>query len=271
MKQTEQKRVALVTGATGGIGKAAAQSLAKAGFRVFGTSRRAAASTSGVTMIPCDVTNDQSVKQAVSEVLAATGRIDVVVNNAGRSLIGGAEESSIGQSKGLFDVNVFGVIRVTNAVLPTMRQQRSGRIINISSVAGFLPGPYTSLYNATKHAVEGYSESLDHELRSFGIHVSLVEPAFTRTGLEENGDQPDQMMDVYDKGRSAMNSTWKNGIAAGDPVEAVAIEVVKAATDRTPSIRYNPGKISGRFRLMRRYVPEKTFEKSFRKQMNVTD
>jgi short-subunit dehydrogenase len=271
MKQAEQKRVALVTGASGGIGKAAAQALAKAGYRVFGTSRRSATSPTGITMIACDVTDDQSVKHAVSEVLAATGRIDVVVNNAGRSLIGGAEESSIAQSKSLFEVNVFGIVRVTNEVLPIMRDQRFGRIINISSVAGFLPGPYTALYNATKHAIEGYSESLDHELRSFGIHVSLVEPAFTRTGLEENGDEPDRMLSVYDKGRSAMNATWKNGIAAGDPVDAVATEVVKAATDNSPTIRYNPGKISGRFRLMRRYVPEKMFEKSFRKQMNVAD
>jgi short-subunit dehydrogenase len=271
MKQAEQKRVALVTGASGGIGKAAAQALAKAGYRVFGTSRRSATSPTGITMIACDVTDDQSVKQAVSEVLAATGRIDVVVNNAGRSLIGGAEESSIAQSKSLFEINVFGIVRVTNEVLPIMRDQRFGRIINISSVAGFLPGPYTALYNATKHAIEGYSESLDHELRSFGIHVSLVEPAFTRTGLEENGDEPDRMLSVYDKGRSAMNATWKNGIAAGDPVDAVATEVVKAATDKSPKIRYNPGRISGRFRLMRRYVPEKMFEKSFRKQMNVVD
>src|SRR5205823_13420652 len=171
----------------------------------------------------------------------------------------------------LFDVNVFGVIRLTNEVLPIMRSQRYGRIINISSVVGFLPGPYTALYNATKHAIEGYSESLDHELRSFGIHVSLVEPAFTRTSLEENGAQPDHMLSVYDKGRAAMNNTWKNGIATGDPVEAVAKEVVNAATDAAPRIRYNPGKISGRFRLMRRYVPEKIFERSFRKQMNVTD
>lgn len=271
MKQAEQKRVAFVTGATGGIGKAAAQALSETGFRVFGTSRRPAISPSGISMVACDVTSDESVKQAVKEVVDLAGRIDVVVNNAGRSLIGGAEESSLAQSQALFDVNVFGVIRLTNEVLPIMREQRFGRIINISSVAGFLPGPYTALYNATKHAVEGYSESLDHELRSFGIHVSLVEPAFTRTALEENGEQPDRMLSVYEKGRAAMNATWKNGIAAGDPVEAVAAEVVKAATDKSPKIRYNPGKISGRFRLMRRYVPERKFEKSFRKQMNVAD
>jgi NAD(P)-dependent dehydrogenase (short-subunit alcohol dehydrogenase family) len=89
------------------------------------------------------------------------------------------------------------------------------------------PRPYTALYNATKHAIEGYSESLDHELRSFEIHLSLVEPAFTRTSLEQNGAQPDHMLSVYDKGRAAMNSTWKNGIATGDPVDVVAKGVVK--------------------------------------------
>jgi len=271
MKEGEPKRVALVTGAGSGIGRAVAEALSKAGFRVFGTSRRPINSPTGITMVVCDVTDDESVKQTVKEIINLAGRIDVVVNNAGRSLIGGAEESSLAQSQDLFDVNVFGVIRLTNEVLPVMRSQRDGRIINISSVAGFLPGPYTALYNATKHAIEGYSESLDHELRNFGIHVSLVEPAFTRTSLEENGAQPDRMLSVYDKGRAAMNQTWKNGIAKGDPVEAVATEVVKAATDAAPKIRYNPGRISGRFRLMRRYVPEKTFEKSFRKQMNVAD
>jgi short-subunit dehydrogenase len=152
-----------------------------------------------------------------------------------------------------------------------MRKQGHGRIINISSVAGFLPGPYTALYNATKHAVEGYSESLDHELRTFGIRVSLVEPVFTRTALEENGDKPDRTLSVYDKGRAAMNATWRNGIAAGDPVEAVADKVVLAATEQQPSIRYTPGKVAGRLRLMRRFVPEQMFEKSFRKQMGVAD
>ncbi|MEH2528505.1 MULTISPECIES: SDR family NAD(P)-dependent oxidoreductase [unclassified Bradyrhizobium] len=159
----------------------------------------------------------------------------------------------------------------TTEVLPIMRKQSQGRIINISSVAGFLPGPYTALYNATKHAVEGYSESLDHELRTLGIRVSLVVPVFTRTALEENGDKPDRILSVYDKGRAAMNATWRNGIAAGDPVEAVADKVVQAATEKQPSIRYTPGKMAGRLRLMRRFVPEKTFEKSFRKQMGVAD
>lgn len=270
-QQAALERVALVTGAAGGIGLAAGAALIRQGFRVFGTSRRASPGTvhQGITMLPCDVTDDASVAQAVAEVIRLAGRIDVLVNNAGRSLIGAAEESSLAQAQSLFDINLFGIVRTTNAVLPIMRAQGSGRIVNVSSVAGFLPGPYTALYSATKHAVEGYSESLDHELLSFGIRVALVEPAFTRTALEDNADKPDQTLSVYDKGRRAMIATWQTGIAAGDPVEAVADTVVAAATDRQPNARYTPGKTAGRLRLMRRYVPEKAFAKSFRKQMGV--
>src|SRR3981081_2361637 len=122
----------------------------------------------------------------VAEVMKQADRIDVLVNNAGNALIGGAEESSVEQAQALFDVNVFGVLRVTNEVLPIMRRQRSGRIVNISSVLGFIPSPFSALYTSTKHAIEGYSETLDHEVRSFGIRVLLVEPAFTRTSLEQN-------------------------------------------------------------------------------------
>lgn len=267
------EKVALITGASGGIGLAAGVALLRAGYRVFGTSRHAAPGgiRQGIRMLRCDVTDDASVKQMIKDLVGLAGRIDVLVNNAGRSLIGAAEESSLDQAQSLFDINVFGIIRTTTEVLPVMRKQGHGRIINISSVAGFLPGPYTALYNATKHAVEGYSESLDHELRTFGIRVSLVEPVFTRTALEENGDKPDRILSVYDKGRAAMNATWRNGIAAGDPVEAVADKVVQAATEKQPSIRYTPGKVAGRLRLMRRFVPEKMFEKSFRKQMGVAD
>ena len=198
--------VALVTGASTGIGHATAKALQNAGFRVFGTSRRAAAERSdGVTMLTCDVTDDASVAKLVDDVLAEAGRIDLLVNNAGMGLLGGAEESSTAQAQALFDVNVFGVLRVTNAVLPTMRRQGKGRIVNLSSVQGFIPAPYFALYSSTKHAVEGYSESLDHELRPFGIRVVLVEPAYTRTSFEENLARPDQLLDIYDSARAGMN------------------------------------------------------------------
>ena len=265
-------RVAIVTGATSGIGLASANLLQHEGYTVYGTSRRPQSdSQNGIAMLACDVTSDESVRQAIKEVLARAGRIDVLVNNAGQSLIGAAEESSIGQAHALFEVNVFGLIRMTTEVLPIMRKQGSGRIINIGSVAGFLPGAYTALYKSTKHAVEGYSESLDHEVRTLGIRVLLVEPAFTRTALEENGMHPDRISPVYEVGREAMSARWRDGIAKGDPVEAVADAVLKAATDKECclKLRYNPGKTSGQLRMMRRFVPEKAFAKSFRKQMGL--
>lgn len=139
--------VALVTGASTGIGYATAAALQNAGFRVFGTSRRLATQRSdGVSMLTCDVTDDASVAKLVDDVLAEAGRIDLLVNNAGMGLLGGAEESSMTQAKSLFDVNVFGVFRVTNAVLPVMRRQGKGRIVNLSSVQGFIPAPYFALY-----------------------------------------------------------------------------------------------------------------------------
>jgi NAD(P)-dependent dehydrogenase (short-subunit alcohol dehydrogenase family) len=263
-------KTAIVTGASTGIGRASAEALAAAGFTVFGTSRKATGNGANrVSMLTCDVTDDQSVNVLVSTVLAETGRVDVLVNNAGIGLLGGAEESSIRQVQALFDVNLFGVMRVTNAVLPSMRRLGQGRIINISSVLGFLPGPYTALYASTKHAVEGYSESLDHEVRAFGIRVSLVEPAFTRTALEENSAQPDRMSSIYDQGRLSMNETFRHAIAAGDPAEAVGATVVQAATDRSPRMRYTPGKIAGRLRFLRRYVPERAFATRLRKEMNL--
>src|SRR6058998_116150 len=167
----ETGRVALVTGASSGIGEAAARALAAAGFTVYGTSRKAVAGEElgGVVFLPLDVTDDDSVAGAVREVLDRSGRVDVLVNNAGIGIAGAAEESSIEQARALFDTNLFGSIRMTRAVLPQMREQGSGRVINVSSVLGLVPAPFASLYAATKHAMEGYSESLDHEVREYGV------------------------------------------------------------------------------------------------------
>src|SRR5437764_9797874 len=184
----ETGRVALVTGASSGIGEAAAHQLLDAGFTVYGTSRKAVAGEQrdGVVFLPLDVTDDQSVAGTVREVLDRSGRIDVLVNNAGVGTAGAAEESSIDQARALFETNLFGSIRMTRAVLPHMREQSGGRIINVSSVLGFMPAPFMALYAATKHAIEGYSESLDHEVREYGVRVLLVEPAYTRTSFDTN-------------------------------------------------------------------------------------
>ena len=259
--------VALVTGASSGIGRATAAALQHAGFRVFGTSRRATAERSdGITMLTCDVTNDESVAKAVDGVLADAGRIDLLVNNAGIGLLGGAEESSTAQAQALFDVNVFGVLRVTRAVLPTMRRQQKGRIINLSSVLGLIPAPYSALYASTKHAIEGYSESLDHELRTFGIRVVLIEPAYTRTSFEENIVKPDQLLDIYDTARAGMSLILRRAVEAGDAPEVVARTILKAATASVPSRRYAAGKMARQVSFLRRFVPESAFDKSLRKQ-----
>jgi short-subunit dehydrogenase len=259
--------VALVTGASTGIGHATAKTLQNAGFRVFGTSRRAVAQrTDGVTMLTCDVTDDRSVAKLVYDVLAEAGRIDLLVNNAGVGLIGGAEESSTVQAQALFDVNVFGVLRVTNAVLPAMRRQGKGRIVNLSSVLGLIPAPYSALYASTKHAIEGYSESLDHELRPFGIRVVLVEPAYTRTSFEENLARPDNLLDVYDAARAGMDVIMRKAIETGDAPEVVAETVLKAATAPVPRGRYAAGKMARQVSLLRRFVPASAFDKSLRKQ-----
>jgi short-subunit dehydrogenase len=259
--------VALVTGAAQGIGLATAKALQKKGYRVFGTSRRAVAeSYDGITMLTCDVTDDASVAKLVDEVLAKAGRIDVLVNNAGVGVVGGAEESSIAQAQALFDVNVFGVMRVTNAVLPTMRRQMRGRIVNISSVLGLIPSPYNAIYSSTKHAIEGYSESLDHELRTLGIRVVLVEPGYTNTAFEKNKMTPDRPLPTYDSVRAQIERLMLKSVKEGDAPEVVAETVSKAASAGTPNRRYPAGKLARRVRMLRRFVPESAFDKSLRKQ-----
>lgn len=258
---------ALVTGASTGIGRATANALRDAGYRVFGTSRKAVPERSdGITMLTCDVSQEASVAKLIDEVLSEAGRIDLLVNNAGVGLLGGAEESSTAQAQALFDVNVFGVLRVTNAVLPTMRRQGKGRIINLSSVLGLIPAPYSALYASTKHAIEGYSESLDHEVRPFGIRVVLVEPAYTCTSFEENLARPDQVLGVYDAARAVMNVTLRRAIETGDAPEVVAETVLRAATDSVPKRRYAAGKMARQISLLRRFVPTSAFDKSLRKQ-----
>ncbi|MBA3592567.1 MAG: oxidoreductase [Polaromonas sp.] len=259
------KGIALVTGASSGIGLVTARSLAQAGYRVFGTSRKTVASSQGITMLVCDVTDEASVKSLVEEVIRPAGRIDLVVNNAGVGLLGAAEESSIAQAQRLFDVNVFGVARVVNAVLPVMRAQQGGRIINMSSILGLIPSPFNAFYASTKHAIEGYTESLDHEVRRFGIRVVLVEPGVTRTAFEENLTRADQPMPTYAEDRARSEALMRTLMEAGDAPQVVADVVVKAATAAKPKLRYSAGKQSSQVRTLRRYMPESMVDKALRK------
>jgi short-subunit dehydrogenase len=263
-------RTAIVTGASSGIGRASAEALARAGFTVFGTSRHAASNTADViTMLVCDVTDNAAVDALVATVLSRTGQIDLLVNNAGVGMFGGAEESSVAQVQALFDVNLFGVIRMTNAVLPSMRRRTEGRIINIGSILGLVPAPYSAHYSAVKHALEGYSESLDHEIRAFNIRVSVIEPAFVRTVFDQNGIEPDSVLKEYDQARAGVDALLRDVMPKADRPEVVADVVVKAATDVRPRRRYTAGKAAHQVSVLRRFAPAAMFDKSLRKQFRL--
>ncbi|MEU2927117.1 oxidoreductase [Streptomyces sp. NPDC007251] len=259
--------VALVTGASSGIGKAAALALVEAGLDVVGTSRDTSRVTplDGVTLLDLDVASDASANAVVQQVLDRFGRIDVLVNNAGVGLMGAAEETSIAQARAVFDVNVFGVMRMVQAVLPHMRARGRGRIINLSSVVGFLPSPYMAVYAASKHAIEGYSESLDHEIREHGVRALLVEPAYTSTGFEANSPRPDTPLHVYAAQRRAFDRMMEAAIKDGDDPAVVAKVIVAAATDPKPKLRYTAGPLAGRASTLRRIAPAGVFDKQIRK------
>ncbi|OAH14585.1 oxidoreductase [Streptomyces jeddahensis] len=259
--------VALVTGASSGIGKAAALALVEAGFDVVGTSRDTSRVTplDGVTFLDLDVAGDASVTAAVQQVADRFGRIDVLVNNAGMGLMGAAEETSVAQAQTVFDVNVFGVMRMVKAVLPHMRARGHGRIITLSSVVGFLPSPYMAVYAASKHAIEGYSESLDHEVREHGVRALLVEPAYTNTGFEANSPRPDTPLQVYADQRRAFDRMMETAIKDGDDPAIIAKVIVAAATDPKPKLRYTAGPMAGRASTLRRIAPAGVFDKQIRK------
>ena len=264
MSRTD-KGTALVTGASSGIGLVTAKALAKAGYRVFGTSRKPVAGLPGVAMLICDVTDDASVQALVAEIVRVAGRLDLVVNNAGIGLLGAAEESSIAQAQRIFDVNVFGVARVVNAVLPVMRRQGGGRIVNMSSILGRIPAPFNAYYASTKHAIEGYTESLDHEVRASGIRAVLVEPGVTRTAFEENLSRADAPMAIHADGRARSEGLMRRWIETGDDPQVVADAVLKAATAKAPRLRYAAGKQSRQVGLLRRYLPEALVDRTLRK------
>ena len=264
---TTAKPVALVTGASSGIGKAASVALVEAGFEVVGTSRHASsvAQRDGVTFLDLDVTNDESVTTAVRRVIERFGRLDVLVNNAGTGAAGAAEESSVAQTQRIFDINFFGLVRMTKAVLPHMRAQGRGRIINISSVLGIVPAPYMAVYAATKHAIEGYSESVDHEVREHGVRVLLVEPAYTRTAFDANAVQPDAPLPIYAEQRQVFDRVIASAMEGGDDPATVAKTIVAAATDSKPKLRYTAGSTARRVSALRRFVPARAFDRQIRK------
>jgi len=264
-------QVVLVTGASSGIGRATAQRFSARGARVFGTDPHdaAAAANDAVRGLVLDVRHDASVADAVAVVLREAGRIDVLVNNAGLAVVGPLEEISLEQAGAQFDVNLFGAMRMINAVLPVMRRQGAGRIINMGSLAGLMAVPYLGIYSASKHALEGYSEALAGEVREFGIRVALIEPGFIRTALDSSAVVGSRRLPAYDGVRERALSGLRRAIAEGDDVARVVDAAWRAATAARPRMRYPVGRGAALAGLLRSVLPHPVLAWSVRRRIHL--
>ncbi|WP_408888203.1 SDR family oxidoreductase [Myxococcus faecalis] len=264
MDTSQGSKVVLVTGASSGIGEACAELLSVRKHVVYGTSRRPPETpTVGYRMLALDVTQEDSVRRAVAELLEREGRIDVVVNNAGHALAGALEDTSVEEAWRQLDTNVLGVLRVCKAVLPHMRERRSGLIINIGSLGGVVGLPFQGLYSASKFALEGLTESLRQEVEAFGIQASLVEPGDVRTRLTDNRVRAEGSRDgsayrePFEKVLAIIEKEEREGV----PAEAVARKVLEVMEAREPDVRYSVGKLSQRAAVVAKtLLPARTFE-----------
>ena len=213
--------------------------------------------------MPLDVRDEASVKACVEEVRSRAGRIDVLINNAGVNLVGAVEETSIGQAQALFDTNVIGVLRMIQAVLPGMRRQGAGLIVNISSILGFIPAPFMGVYASTKHAIEGLSESLDHEVRAFGIRVVLIEPHYIRTNLDASAAQAEGRIDAYAPQRQRTAAVITHDTNTAPEPKLVAEEVLRSIEG--PYRMRRPIGQAALLSWLRRLLPARLFEPSLRK------
>lgn len=260
------KKVALITGASSGIGRALAKELVTHNYRVFGTSRNPDKKhhIQGVDFLTLDITSDQSVKACVDEVIRQASHIDILINNAGLLFLGAAEETSIEEIRSLFETNYWGTIRMTKAVLPHMRAQGSGHIFNNTGLAGFIGTPYMSAYCASKFALEGYSEALDHEVRNYGVRVSVLEPGFVNTDLGNHRRNPTTEMALYsDKKKNFLTILQKQSLSGMRP-EEVAREVVKIIERGKWRLRYPVGQGARLLSFFRKHLPSGMFDKRMR-------
>ena len=261
-------RVAVVTGGSSGIGEKTALRLQTAGFTTYAVARRVdrmqPLGRAGVTTFAMDVTDDASMVAGIERIVEEQGRIDVLVNNAGYGSYGAVEDVPIEEARRQFEVNVFGLARLTQLVTPTMRAQGSGRIVNISSIGGKFYEPLGAWYHATKFAVEGFSDSLRVELAPYGIEVVIVEPgpiltewnAISRESLVETsrGGAYEERAEAV---RRRMEKADGRGVSSPD---VVARKIVKAATVAHPRARYPVGRGAGTILGARRVLPDRAFD-----------
>jgi NAD(P)-dependent dehydrogenase (short-subunit alcohol dehydrogenase family) len=266
--------VAVVTGSSSGIGLATSIALARNGYLTYATMRNLAKRDSiqsiadkqhlSIRVVQLDVTDENSIKSAIQSILSEAGRIDLLVNNAGYVLTGAFEDIGINEIKALYETNVFGVIRVTQAVLPIMRKQGSGRIINISSGAGRIGYPGGSAYVSSKFALEGLSESMAYEIEQFGIRTVLVEPGFVRTKIGENMAISKKTQDPnspYSQMMQMMSSNQERMLENGSDADLVASVVAEAATAKEPNLRYLVGKDVQQMMAAKKSISDEEFQK----------
>ena len=270
-------RIALVTGASSGIGEATARRLLREGFVVYGAARRvdkmAGLVAQGGHALGMDVTDDAQMAAGVQQILDAHGRIDLLVNNAGYGSYGAVEEVPLEEARRQFDVNLFGLAQLIRLVLPTMRAQRSGTIVNVSSIGGKIYTPFGAWYHATKHAVEGFSDALRLELAPFGIRVVIVEPGAIRT--EWDGIAVDNMMETSGSGPYAsfaaqtkrfMESAYAGN--AGSPPSVIADVIAEAASASRPRTRYVAGDQARLAIVSRWLLPDRLFDTFLRSRLH---
>ena len=260
-------KVVLITGASSGIGKACADHLASLGHKVYGTSRKGAAGSGSVQMISMDVTDDRSVSDGVGRVIQSEGRLDALVNNAGFGIAGAVEDTSIPEAQQQFDTNFFGMVRLTKAVLPRMRERRSGTIINMGSIGGLISIPFQSFYCASKFAIEGFTEALRMEVHGFGIRVALIEPGDHRTNFTQN-----RLRTKEAQNNSAYREMFERSLGVmerdeqgGPPPEGIARRVAKILSSKSPALRHPVGMFLQRFAVtLKRTLPGGVFESIIR-------
>jgi NAD(P)-dependent dehydrogenase (short-subunit alcohol dehydrogenase family) len=267
--KTKQDRCALVTGASSGIGEAIARRLASDGLRVFGASRTGPDSASaGVESVVLDVTDDDSVRAAIEVVVRKAGRLDVVVNNAGATLVGALEETSTQEARWLIETNLLGAHRVTRAALPYLRASR-GHVVMMGSVAGFLAKPAEGFYSATKHALEGYADVLRMELAPFGVRVALVEPGFVRTNLASNAHAVAAPLAAYEDLRRALGQALARDVEKGIDAAEVAACVSRIVASEAPKLRHLVGREATRLRGFKALLPAGMFEWGLRRRFGL--
>ena len=260
------QKVVLITGASSGVGQSTARLLSQKGYRVFGTSRNPATTETvpAVEMLALDVRADDSVVACVKAVISQAGQLDVLVNNAGYELAGALEELSLDEAKAQFETNFFGVVRMIKAVVPKMRRQNSGQIVNISSLSGLTPIPFMGIYSASKFALEGYTEALRMEVKPFHIHVSQIEAGFLKTPMMDSRQVAAARITEYDPWRQRAFKAIREYEAKGPGPDLVAETVLKVIASHAPRLRYVIGQQAKSASLFRQLMPSALFEQAVR-------